>query len=232
MISPRPTKFIAHAGGGVDGVMYSNSIEALDYNYGLGHQLFEIDFSWTSDGKLIAIHDWTEKFEYLFRFSVNAPLDYDTISHMKMRNNLTVMTLPMLTEWLQRHPYTYIVTDIKEGNIDGLKYLAENYGRFSCRFIPQIYETFEYEKVKELGFENMILTLYTNKQPLEEIDDFIRNNKIFAVAIPYGKINYDTYMKIFKENDVFVYVHTYNDPEKAAKLLATQIDGLYTDFLY
>ncbi len=230
--NPQPTRYIAHAGGGVDGVMYSNSLEALDYNYKLGHQIFEMDFDWTSDRKLIALHDWEDKFEYLFGFSVNSPLDYETVSRMKMIENLTVVTLPMLTNWLQRHPYTFIVTDMKVENLLSLKYLAENCSRFIFRFIPQIYETSEYEKVKELGFDNIILTLYLNKQIPEEIEEFVRNNKLFAAAMPVGKKDFDEYLRIFKENGVFVYVHTYNDPDIAAELLNTPIDGIYTDFLH
>lgn len=44
---------IAHAGGGINGLSYSNSIEALDLNYDKGFRIFELDFSWTSEGQSV-----------------------------------------------------------------------------------------------------------------------------------------------------------------------------------
>ena len=60
-----PPQLIAHGGGiiirvdGKDKRVYStNSIEALQRNYDEGYSLFEMDFQWTSDNHLVAIHDW------------------------------------------------------------------------------------------------------------------------------------------------------------------------------
>jgi len=49
---------ISHAGGGLEEGNYSNSLEALDRAYADGLRYFEVDFSWTCDGKLVLIHDW------------------------------------------------------------------------------------------------------------------------------------------------------------------------------
>lgn len=49
---------IAHAFGGIDGVSYTNSLEAFRENYAKGHRTFEVDFSVTSDGRLVCLHDW------------------------------------------------------------------------------------------------------------------------------------------------------------------------------
>ena len=49
---------IAHAGGQFNGATYTNSLEALDRNYGAGFRAFEIDLSFTSDGELVCLHDW------------------------------------------------------------------------------------------------------------------------------------------------------------------------------
>lgn len=49
---------VAHVLGGIDDKAYTNSKEALLYNYNLGHRAFEVDFSITSDEKLVCAHDW------------------------------------------------------------------------------------------------------------------------------------------------------------------------------
>ncbi len=61
-----PIKRIAHAGGGINGITYTNSYEALDLNYGLGFRYFEIDFTYTTDQKLICLHDWKKAFKTVF----------------------------------------------------------------------------------------------------------------------------------------------------------------------
>ena len=56
-IPPVPVpKFIAHAGGGIGNLSYTNSRDALDTNYRHGHRFFELDLDWTKDDKLVLIN--------------------------------------------------------------------------------------------------------------------------------------------------------------------------------
>ena len=64
---------IAHAGGRYLGYTYTNSIEALEANRDK-FNLFEIDFSWTSDNRLVGLHDWGTVFERLYGEASPAPL--------------------------------------------------------------------------------------------------------------------------------------------------------------
>lgn len=49
---------ITHAGGLLDGVPYTNSLEALNQNYKSGRRIFEIDLALTADGHIVLAHDW------------------------------------------------------------------------------------------------------------------------------------------------------------------------------
>ena len=51
-------RYIAHAGGEIDGEIYTNSLEALTKSYLDGFRLFELDIIRTSDGHFVAAHDW------------------------------------------------------------------------------------------------------------------------------------------------------------------------------
>ena len=53
---------IIHAGGRIDGVTGTNSLEALEETYAVGGRAIEIDFDWTSDGHQVCIHDFTDRF--------------------------------------------------------------------------------------------------------------------------------------------------------------------------
>lgn len=228
----KPAKYIAHAGGGIDNITYTNCLEALNLNYELGHRLFEIDFSWTSDNELIALHDWEESYKFLFNESTNHPLDYNTILKKRMINDYTILTLPLLSEWLKTHPDANIVTDIKNKNIEALKYISENFKNDISRYIPQIYFFWEYETVKNLGYDNIILTLYLNNKSPESIAEFADNHKLFAITINMAKKNYNKILYLLKKRNLFVYVHTYNDKNFVEQILTTQVNGIYTDFLY
>lgn len=63
---------IAHAGGGIDGYIYTDSLEAINNSYDNGARLFDIDLRFTSDIEIVLRHDWTgidleqPEFEYLY----------------------------------------------------------------------------------------------------------------------------------------------------------------------
>ena len=50
---------IAHAGGGIDGHIYTDSLEAINNSYDNGARLFDIDLRFTSDLEIVLRHDWT-----------------------------------------------------------------------------------------------------------------------------------------------------------------------------
>ncbi len=50
--------YIAHAGGGVENHNYTNTLEALVYNYEQGFRFFELDIVEDIYGNLLAAHDW------------------------------------------------------------------------------------------------------------------------------------------------------------------------------
>lgn len=51
-------RFIAHAGGIINGKIYTNSLDALNNSYKDGFRLMELDLTHTTDGAIIAVHDW------------------------------------------------------------------------------------------------------------------------------------------------------------------------------
>ena len=52
------TSFIAHAGGGIDGKTYTNSLEALNNSINNSFKLIELDLLVTDDNKIVAQHDF------------------------------------------------------------------------------------------------------------------------------------------------------------------------------
>lgn len=220
---------VAHAGGEIGGLTYTNAREALDLSYENGIRLMEVDFHWTTDDKLVCVHSWDGFINRHFNVEAKR-YSYDQFISFNMINGWHQLTPHTLRLWMERHPDAYIITDIKENNIKGLEILSEKYPHIMDRIIPQIYSMDEYEKVKSLGYENIILTLYMIRNTDDEIVQFAQNNKLFAVTMPEEKA-YTDLPKRLKDIGVYVYAHTINEEGTVKKLKENCVSGFYTDRL-
>lgn len=228
--SLQPPLLIAHAGGGVNNRAYMNSLEALDLNYQLGHRFFEIDFNWTSDGKLVAIHDWENTYKRLFD-STGVPT-FEQFMKKNMNHEQSQLSLSKLDQWLKQHKDAYIITDIKGNNIYGLKSMITEMDAAPEQIIPQMYHPSNYQLIKSMGYNHVIFTLYATNLPYFEIIDFVKNNPLFAVTVHPAKKNFRAILEGMNGIGTFVYVHTYNTISELIHYKDMKVDGIYTDFLY
>jgi lipoteichoic acid synthase len=231
-IPPLPVpKYIAHAGGVVANTCYTNSQEAFQENYRRGHRFFEIDLNWTSDGHLVLTHDWGANFHFLFPTSkISGPHSLDEFLALRIKNNLTPMSFAKLVDWLRTHPDARIVTDVKSDNLRALKEIAETCPDMIDRVIPQIYAFEEYEPVRDMGYRNIILTLYLKLYTDEPLLRFVRNHKLFGVTMWTERAMEKLPRKLRRRN-VPVFAHTINSPQEQQQLESNGVSGFYTDFL-
>ena len=222
-------EFVAHAGGGINGLTYTNSREALDSNYDKGFRYFEIDFNWTADHQLVLLHDWGK---VLKRPNNSKIRKYTLGQFMTMTNgdNLHQMSLEDIMEWLDKHEDAYIITDVKENNVGALKKIRKEFPDLIHRTIPQIYRFREYDKTLGLGYKKIILTLYRNTYSDEILIDFLNRFKIFAITMPKSRAS-TGFPKKLSQMGIFSYVHTINTMEEREYFRKKGINGFYTDFL-
>lgn len=225
---PDPPILIAHAGGELDGRVGQNSREALDRNYAKGHRYFEVDFCWTSDNRLVLIHDWQMAFTGLFEDAKELP-SLERFESMKMKHGMTQMSLESLFLWLSEHNDAYIITDVKERNSPALKIIAKNAGSLQKRFIPQIYDPSEFESARRFGFKKVIFTLYRSPLPDDEVIQFATSNNLFAVTMPVRRAFPFSLLQDLNRKGVPVYVHTINKIEVFKYLHRKGVHGIYTD---
>jgi len=225
---------VAHAGGGllIDGdlIDYSNSRQALDAAYHCGHRLIEIDLVWSSDGRLVAAHDWNERLVQLFDTDPGRKSRTEFLQ-LESYFGLQQLDLPGLLRWLAENPDVRIVTDIKEDNLRGLALIRERSGKDQQRFIPQIYSTSEWRAVSRLGFRDVILTLYQARVADDDVVAFARRRHLFAVTMPIPRARSSLPARL-AEDGVFTYSHTINSPETLRELQTVwKVGGVYTDIL-
>ena len=182
-------KYIIHAGGALktrtgDEVFYTNSMDALQSMYNAGNRFCEIDIRETSDGVLICAHGDEA---YLANGST-LPADAKSAAFISERlfGEFMPMTVDMLAAFMREHPDLYIITDAQGDNLEISRKLARSWSDLRDRFIIQIYHESEYEPIREMGFQNLIYTLYRAKDDernLWEIAHFAETHALVGITI-------------------------------------------------
>lgn len=223
---------IAHAGGAVNGDVYTNSVEAVHENYKNGFILFELDFCWTRDGHLVSIHDWEHSAKKTFGF-VPKPIptlaEFEALveQHSQYRN----ITLPVLVQLLKQYPDIKIVTDIKERNLEALSLLVTMIPDYRQRIIPQIYNPDEYQPVRDMGYEDIIWTLYRYFILSDATFQQFRSMNLYAVTMPPSRILSGQAIEV-RQHGIPVYAHTVNKAEDVGRYKKYGVSEIYTDFLH
>lgn len=127
---------VTHACGGIDGMSYTNSYDALELNYNQGCKLFEIDFCLTADNEPVCAHDWpwtysvmniplVEREKQLEEITNDTtsgeqeieleapPLTLAEFKSQKIYEKYTPMSFEELVVFMQNHEDMYVITDTK-----------------------------------------------------------------------------------------------------------------------
>ena len=218
---------VAHKGGAYNGTLKTNSINAIEkskkkINY------FEIDFQMTKDNRLICLHEDEIK-----------DLSNKNIRKLFFRDIKKILDLndkcydDLIYKLLKENPKIFIITDFKNNNIEGLKFISQNFSKQLDQFIPQIYFAHEYEYVKKMKFNKIIFSLYkipnlSNKEIIEQINGM----DLYAVTMNPARLRKGL-AKILKKQNIFTYVHTVNSYARFLQYkFFFKVDEIYTDKLF
>jgi len=224
---------IAHGGGSIKGYETTNSVEAVMQSIADGYKLIELDFDFSRDDKLIMIHDWDRTAVKYFGVKFDKKLSEQEFEKILINGQFHTLTLKKLIKILDEAQDIRIVTDVKNDNIRALSMIAEKYPGYIDRFIPQIYSYEQYDSVKELGYSDIILTLYAMENlNYAELMGFIDSHDLFAVT---AGSEHDYAIKELKYklagDGVCVYYHPVNDFETAERALRNGVHGVYSNII-
>jgi glycerophosphoryl diester phosphodiesterase len=225
---------IAHAGGWVDRTIFTNSLQALDHNLKRGFKYFELDLSYTKDRQLVCIHDFELTWKRLTRLQ---PQERPTLemfqSQMRDHCKVTPCTIETLAAWMKKNPSAIIITDVKDdGYMEALKTISMKLPNFADRVIPQVFFPEDYAKAKQLGYKQVIWTLYryngTNEDVLKWVDTFLGP---FAITMPKERALAGLSAQLAQKG-IPSYVYTINDWKEAFDLMRRyKVTNIYTDLL-
>ena len=221
-------RFIAHAGGSVDKLKYTNSLEALDLSYKKGFRLFELDISETSDGHFVATHDW-KHWATQVNYKGDLPVSRTEFLSHKIYGKYTPMDMEAINTWFAGHQDAVLVTD-----------KINKPTRFAKQFVDErrlLMELFTLDAVEEAAKENigtLISALPLSKVKGDKLA-YLKEHNVKGAAVPRGNI--PAQEKLFEslgKNGIKVYVYQVNvEPGKDEKyVLENEIGivyGMYAD---
>ena len=218
---------VAHAFGAIDGITYTNSLEAFAGNYAKGFRVFEVDLARTRDDSIVALHDWR-----------NIWPTVPSLAQFKARRiggRYTPATLIDVLSILQAHPDVYLVVDLKGEIPDLLPDVVAAAKAMDpdlpMRIVPQVSTEAEAEAAAELyRFPSEVLTLYRTRASDAEVVALAARTGIRVVTMSTSRFN-EGLVRRLDSLGARVYVHTVNDRDSEAEFRAKGVWGIYTDVL-
>ncbi len=233
-------RYIIHGGGVLkakdqDGewqeYLGSSSIEALNQCASAGETAIELDFNFTSDNHLVCVHHWGKEFNE--RFLADSPPTLEEFLNCKIYDHFSPVSISELETFLKNNPDIFIVTDIKDRNLEGVSYIAQTLPHLKNQFVIQIYNEEEYQPVRRLGFDKIIYTLYNlsweEKTNYIAINKFVQKNPCVAITFDHVLCEVTGYVENMQKCGVPLMIHTVNGREEQQKYFDMGIFGVYTD---
>ena len=210
---------------------YLNNLEAIRNSYNQGIRLIELDVEFTTDNQPVMLHSWYGFITKFFVVEAWKTYYYEEFKNFKMVNGWHQLTLEDTIFYMENEfKEMYLITDTKNDNKLLLDIIMSKYPHMQKRIIPQVYNQEEYFYAKSLGFTNIIYTLYTSPDTEEQIIEFYKQNKPFAITMPQS-LAYSSLPLELSKLGIYTYTHTINDINEYTTLINNGINGIYTDYI-
>ena len=219
-------RVIAHAGGGIDGHVYTNSKEAIMRAVERGCEYVEVDLFHTADNQLICLHEFTDYPEFLNN------LDLKKLTSDEFKNTLILgkyhsMTFEEVLQ-LQKSLGFVLVTD-KISSPELLNRYVTN-KRDRAHIMVEAFSIEDYKQLRKDGYIPM-LSLEAGLRNLLKNYYIILSNQVEWVALGTDYCP-SWYIRSLKRlTDVKVAMFTINDIDEAKNRLGREADLIYSDSL-
>nr|WP_321233489.1 sulfatase-like hydrolase/transferase [uncultured Psychroserpens sp.] len=223
------SRYIAHAGGEIDGFTYTNSLEALDYNYKKGFRLFELDILKTADNKFVAAHDW-KRWKENNGFEEKDSITHETFMKIKMHNKYSALSMNEINSWFKTHNDAILVTD----KINSPKEFADKFVDKS-RLMMELFSN----KAVDEAIKNKVTFLaapsvFKNMNYYEKLD-YVKKKNIKYMSVSRKTINHNKVLYRNLRNSgvkIFAYHISFEKWKDEKYVFLNEMDfiyGIYAD---
>ena len=177
-------EYIAHAGGGIDGYIYTNSLEAMLQAAENGYRYIELDLLLASDSVLVAAHSWEEFNEMTgnaqWGDSVLSSADF---ARQRIHGLYTPLTAPVIERFFLDNDSLYLVTD----KVSNPALLAKAFPSLKERMVV---EAFSYDDYRQLCAEGYYRVLYSCMA--NDLSSALMKHLLFSNFFPGERIGWIT----------------------------------------
>lgn len=227
----KENKVVMHATGGIDGLEYTNSKDALLHSINQGAKVIEVDFNFTSDKHLVCFHKKED-----FYYPPISDLTFEKFKNTKVQGKYEPLIFEDVVEIMKQYPDIYISIDTKHEDLsEVIKEVVKQCSDETIlkRFIIQCYYPGEKEKISQIyNFpnDNYLFAPYKySKDPYETLEVCYEEN--YNVVVVNKSIWEPSIIKLFKDKNIYLYTYTVNREDVADLILHFGAWGIYTDFL-
>lgn len=144
--------YVAHGGGAIDGYTVTNSLEAVENALSKGVKYIELDLQLTSDGRLVATHDWST-----FRMQTGAdkvgdiPMSFNEFRRARIYERFTPLTAEMIDSLFAVHKDAFLVTD----KTDDAELIVASFPAIRERIVVECFSPASYRRCSDAGLKVM-----------------------------------------------------------------------------
>ena len=220
-------RFIAHAGGGIDNLKYTNSLEAVNKSIKDNFKLIELDIRETLDNVFVGVHEWGE-FKKITSIKNKDEIDLNNealllneFKNKKIYKKYTPLDIISINNIFEKNNELILLTD-KTNNFSKLN---SDLNFDKKRIMVEVFGRKNYFKSISEGIINPIYSFNHTDY------NFVIKHKIRIIAAHSQDIinNSQIYKKLVK-NNVMVFMYSSNENEFINNNLDILFTHVYTDF--
>lgn len=224
-------ELIAHAGGEIDGFVYTNSLEAVEKSIADGYKYIEIDLSVTADSVVVAAHDWESFNEYtgFAHRGDTAPVLAD-FKARRLHGVYTPLTAAAVNEIFEKDTTLVLVTD----KISSPEILARNFPALKERMVVEAFSYSDYVALLDEGYMRVLYSVMASdvyfsiaKHLLFHI--FNTGPKIEWLAVHTSAFDYLFFKFVAAVTDFNMALFTINDVKDIPQKYADRVKMIYTE---
>ncbi len=220
-------RFIAHAGGGIDDLKYTNSLEAVNKSIKDNFKLIELDIRETLDNVFVGVHEWKEFKEITNTKKQdenelnNEALLLNEFKKKKIYKKYTPLDIISINDIFRKNNELILLTD----KTNNFRKLNSDLNFDKKRIMVEVFGKKNYFKSISEGIINPIYS-FNHKDY-----DFVIKHKIKIIsAHSQDIINNSQIYKKLVENNVMVFMYSSNESDFINNNLDILFTHVYTDF--
>jgi hypothetical protein len=208
------------AGGGINGDIYTNSLEAVELSKERGYRFIELDLFATNDEqkRIVAYHNCEDLNRYSSKNIDCSSMKFDDF--INLDSKYTLLYDEKILEYFERYKHLWLVTD----KIDDFDLLSEKFKLIKDRMIVEVFSYSKYIEASIKGFQNLAYNI-GNKKDFELVED--KNIKQVTISIDFARKQIGEIKKL-KDKGVKILGFTAKKTDEIAEI-REYIDMFYYD---